>query len=479
MTLRTQAFSGVRWTTFSSLGRAVLQIVQIAVLARLLAPSDFGQIAVVLAITSFLQIFADAGIGNAIIHYQEITQQQRSSLYWLSVIIGIVLALMLSVSGPWIASWYREPILQNLLILAGLSMATNSLGQQLRITAQKELRFAQLAKVELMAVLTGFLTSIILAMCGAGVYSLAFGSLILSAASSAYSWLFLAQGWWPNCRFRVDEIRPFLKFGTYMVGNNLMNSFSTQVDVLMGTRLFGVDAMGAYSVSKNLNLNVQTVINPIITQVGLPIMARAQQDEALLKRIYLQTMRMTASVNFPIYMGIAFFAPEIVRFMLGEKWTAAISLLQIFACWGLLRSIGNPVGSLLFAKGRVDLAFKWNFVLLLCIGPTIWIGSHFGVESMAMTAAGLMAALIVPGWHFLIRPLCGATLREYLSQLLVPLLISVIAVTTAFFIANIFEYGYARLLTGFLVGAAIYCWGSACFNRTWFSAMTELLTKKK
>jgi O-antigen/teichoic acid export membrane protein len=179
--------------------------------------------------------------------------------------------------------------------------------------------------------------------------------------------------------------------------------------------------LGLYSDPKNLTLNVQMVINPIVTNVGLPVMAKAQGDAALLKRVYLQTMRMTASVKFPIYVAIAFFAPEIVHRMLGEKWKEAIPLLQIFACWGLLRSIGNPAGSLLFATGKAKLAFKWNMVPLFFIGPTIWIGSQYGAQGMAISMTGLMAILFVPGWYVLIRPSCGATLGEYLIQLFVPL----------------------------------------------------------
>ena len=122
MKLRHQAFSGVRWTTFSSLGRAVLQFLQIALLARLLTPADFGLIALVIAIMAFLQVFADAGISNAIIHYQDIAQEQLSSLYWLNVSVSVVMALMLAASSYWVAKWYNQPSLQYLLMLAAITL---------------------------------------------------------------------------------------------------------------------------------------------------------------------------------------------------------------------------------------------------------------------------------------------------------------------------------------------------------------------
>lgn len=475
MTLRKQTFSGVRWTTFSSLGRAVLQVTQVAILARLLAPADFGLIAIVVALMAFLQIFADAGVSNAIIHFSDITQGQLSSLYWLNVTVSVVLAALLIGSSPWVAGWYQEPVLQSLFILAAIAMVISSLGQQLRIQAQKNLAFAQLAKLELVAALSGFASAIGLAWYGAGVYALAVSSLVAAVVGCVLAWLFLAQGWRPQWHLRFGEIQPFLKFGGYVIGNNLATTFNNQIDVLLGARLLGVQAMGFYSVPKNLTLNVQTIINPIVTRVGLPVMAKVQQDMALLKRVYIQTMRMTSSVNFPMYIAIGFFAPEIVHLMLGDKWQAAIPLLQIFACWGLLRSIGNPVGSILFATGRAKLAFKWNLALLIVIGPTIWVGSQFGVQGMAFAMTALMACLYLPMWYFLVRPSCGSSLGEYSMTLFVPLILSLVAGIVSYSTVAVLGHSMARLLIGLALGALIYVGLSWRFNRVWVSAIIETI----
>jgi O-antigen/teichoic acid export membrane protein len=461
------------------MGRAVLQVIQVAVLARLLSPADFGLIALVVALMSFLQIFADAGISNAIIHYQDITQKQLSSLYWLNVSVSTALALLLIASSSWVSGWYHEPVLNILLMLAAAAMMASALGQQLRISAQKDLRFAQLAKLELAAALCGSTSAVALAWYGAGVYSLAVGSLVAAVVGCFLAWYLLAQGWRPQWRLRLGEIRPFLKFGGYMIGNNLATTFNNQIDVLLGTSLLGTQSMGLYSVPKNLSLNVQMVINPIVTKVGLPVMAKAQQDLALLKNMYLQTLRMTDSVNFPVYFAIAFFAPEIVHLVLGEKWQSAIPLLQIFACWGLLRSIGNPVSSLLFATGNAELAFKWNVALMLFIGPTIWLGSLYGVQGMAIAMTSLMAGLYLPMWYFLVRPSCGATLIEYSLQQFIPFTLSLMAGIIGYMAAGMTSNLVARLLVGLVLGGFIYIGLSWLFNRVWVNAMMELIGKTR
>jgi O-antigen/teichoic acid export membrane protein len=360
-------------------------------------------------------------------------------------------------------------------MLAATTLVVGAVGQQLRIKAQKELRFSELAKLELGAALCGFALAVGLAWYGAGVYALAFGSLAAAVAGSVFAWLVLAQGWRPQWRIRVGEIQPFLSFGAYMIGNNLATTLNNQIDVLLGGRLLGAQAMGLYSVPKNLTLNVQMIINPIATKVGLPVMAKVQHDVTLLKRVYLQTIRMTSSVNFPIYTAIGVFAPEIVDLMFGDKWKAAIPLLQILACWGLLRSIGNPVGSILFATGKAKLAFKWNIGLFVFIVPTIWLGSQFGVQGMAFAVTALMASLYLPMWYFLVRPSCGSSLGEYSLTLFVPLILSIIAGIVGYGTGALSDESMARLIIGLVLGGFVYVGLSWQFNRVWIDTVTEMM----
>lgn len=474
MTLRKQTFSGIRWTTFSSLGRATMHFLQIAILARLLTPADFGLIALVVAVMAFLQIFSDAGISNAIIHYQEITQEQFSSLYWLNVGVSVILALLLAVSSGLVAGWYQQAELQYMLFLAALTLVVTAIGQQLRVVSQKNLRFAALAKVELIGSLAGFTIAVSLAFGGAGVYSLMVGTLTAAVVGCVLAWVWLSNGWRPMMRLRFDEVRHFVKFGAFMIGNNLANTLNTQIDILLGGRLLGAQGIGLYSVPKDLCLRIAGIINPIVTQVGLPVMSKAQEDEYLLKRIYLQTLRMTASVNFPIYIVLGMFAPEIVLLLLGQQWLDAVPLMQIFAAWALLRSTGNPVGSLLMARGRADLSFKWNMAWLVVFPPTIWVSSQFGAAGIAMGMTTLAIVGYWPNWYFLVRPLCGARLGEYSLQMAVPLVLSLIACATGLLAASLFGGNVSRLIVGTLSGALVYLAASTKYNKEWLFAMNEL-----
>jgi len=216
------------------------------------------------------------------------------------------------------------------------------------------------------------------------------------------------------------------------------------------------------------------MVNPIITRVGFPLIAQVQADIPRVRAIYLKTLNMTAATNAPIFMGIAFFAPEVVRVVLGPKWQDAADLLRLLAVWGLLRSTGNPVGSLLLGMGRADLSLKWNLGLLFVVPPALWAGSQYGTMGLAWALLGVAAVLFVPMWIFLVRPLCQAKLLEYTVAALRPMLLAVAAIAPGYFLAQMANDIAARLLIGAVVAVPLYLWLSYLLNREWISAMLQL-----
>lgn len=474
MTLRRQAFSGIRWTTASSLIRAALQLLQIAILARLLDSADFGLMALVVAITAFMQIFSDMGVSSAIIHHQEISHRQLSSLYWLNVMSALGLAVILVLASPLIGGFYGDDRLITLIWISGAALVVVALGQQIRIVAEKKLQFVALARIEVSAAVLSLVAAVIIALLGGGVFALVGGVLANAIAMTILLWVFLAHGWRPLWCFNLQEIRHFLGFGAYMIGNNLATTFNSQVDILLGGRLLGAQAIGLYSLPRDFCLRLASVFNPIAIRVGIPVMSKAQNDIPLMRSVYLKMMRMTASVNFPLYLVLFAFAPEVSHIMFGPKWDDAIPLMRIFALWGLFRSIGNPVGILLIARGRADLSFKWNFGLLFLYPPIVWLGSLYGTTglSLSMLLAGLV--LLPANWYWLVRVLTGARFGEYLMQISVPFVLATLSVWFGFICVSSIEGDISRLAVGGLAGAVVYLAASAAFNRIWFSYIREL-----
>jgi lipopolysaccharide exporter len=478
LSLKSEAFSAIRWTTVAMVGRSALQFGQMMILARLLAPSDFGIMAVVVSVTAFMLVFTDLGVSTAIIHYQEITHEELSSLYWLNIIVGAVLMIALIVSSPLISRLYHEPALTPFLALISVNFLFLAVGQQLRVVAEKALRFSMLARVEILAAIGGCGTAVIWAWYRPSVYALVSGVLVNGFLQAVLLWILGSDGWRPAARLDLKGVRRFLKFGAYIVGGDFVNSLNRQADILVGGRFFPASVLGTYSLPRNLCLTFSLVTNPIITRVGLPVMAKTQEDKAFLKSVYLKTMRMTASVNVPVYLAIAVFSHDVVSVVFGTKWISSAPLLVFLAIWGLFRSCANPVGSLLFAIGRADRSF-WSSIVQLCIVfPGLWGVAHFGIKGLAIGQVAIMAGALVPGWYFLVRPSCGARLGEYLMTLLGPLSAGAFAVLIAYVAVSHWTAPLWRLVAMALVALPAYLAASAAVNRSWLTSMRQLILRR-
>jgi len=331
--------------------------------------------------------------------------------------------------------------------------------------------------IEVVAALFGFAIAITGALLGWGVYALVIGSIAAALATTLLLWGFLAQGWRPTIRLRFAEVRSFLRFGGALVANNVVNQINLTIDLLLGGRLLTAAQLGFYSIPRQLVLQAQFILNPIITRVAFPLISEVQNDIARVRSIYLQTLNMTASTNAPIYVGTFFFAPEIVFLVLGEGWEQSAVLLQTLALWGGLRSTGNPVGSLLLGMGRADLSLKWNLGLLMIKPPIIvWFGSTFGLQGLAWSLFGLSIALFIPGWFVLIRPLCKATLLETAVASLRPFVIAGVAVGVSYGAASVIDGSLMRLAIGVMVSAPLYLGLSFLMNRSWVDSMRDLIS---
>lgn len=456
MSLKAQAISGVKWTTLSTVITTVLQLIQLAILARFLDPSAFGLMALVMVVVGFSQAFLDMGISNAIIHKQEITKDQLSTLYWVNVLAGFVLFVIICAVAPLVASFYNEPELTMLIILVGITFLVQPFGQQFMVLWQKEMRFSEIAKIDIASKFISLMVSVYFAYEGYGVYALVYGTL---AAVAVQTFLFLyigLQEYGPSFVLKPSEIKEFLSFGAYQMGERSINYFNYQIDTMLIGKLLGMEALGIYTIAKQIIMRPAQIINPIITKVTFPAMAKIQDDTVRLKKVYLKTINYLSSVNFPIYAFIFIFAHDIVMIMFGAKYFEAIYIMQILAIWGALRSIGNPIGSLLLARGKANWGFWWNLGLFFYVPVGIYIGSHWGLEGVSWALILLSFPLgMIANWYFLVRPLSGAEFVEYHREIVVPALIAFGAGVVSYLSIIYVEQTVLKFLVGSVVGMIV------------------------
>lgn len=479
--LRRAAAAGVRWTSTGAAVRGALGLVQIAILARLLEAHDFGLVATVNVVVAVAAIFSDLGLNNAIIARQTTDRAVLSSLYWANVVAGLAIFVLVLVAAPIVAGIFDQPALTGLLQLAAAGFLAGPLGQQFQLLLQRDLRFDVIAKVEVVSTVAALLVAVATAATGAGAYAIVWS---LVAGASVKSALFAAHGWrtWrPRLGLRLSHLRGYTSFGLYQIGDRVIAYVAANIDYILIGYFLGTEVLGAYYVAYQLVLKPLLLLNPPLTRVAFPIFAKRGDDDAALARGFLEVVRLVMLMVFPLLAGVAVAAEQFVPVVFGDGWERSVVLIQILSGVGMMRALSNPIGSVLLAKNRPDISFKYNVVWIVVLTLTLRIAVEGGVVALAWAYVGIgLAAHAL--WPLLLQHVMGLSWRRYLAALAGPIGYT-IAVAGAMEVARVLLASWTGsaglslvLLTA--VGAATYVALLARFEREYMADLWRLMAAR-
>jgi O-antigen/teichoic acid export membrane protein len=248
----------------------------------------------------------------------------------------------------------------------------------------------------------------------------------------------------------VEQLKEVLRFGGYALANNLISTLIQQADVFIGGRRLTPLDLAHFSVPRELCLRVGMAINPIATRVSMPLMARAQEADGELARMYTVGLNAANSLSFPIYFFIAAHPAAVSDLIFGAQWTGETITLQLLAAWGLFRSITNPTGTLLYATGRIRRACAWNVSSLVVIVPIIYCTTPLGASGLAVGVLSFVTCTAFASWAFIVRPVAQVPFPAYLASLYKPALCSLAAAVTSIALTTaIEESSLALAIAGF------------------------------
>jgi O-antigen/teichoic acid export membrane protein len=437
MSLAKVAISGVKWSIVGTVGLSIFQILQISILTRYLSKDEFGLIAMALFTLNLTSIFADMGMTTAILHRQDATKNEYSSIYWLNIFISLFLYVILFIMAPIAAEFYNEPDLHAVITILGVNLLLMAAGRQHRTIMQKQFQFKSIAITELFSYLCGLIAAITLAIQGFGVYSLVYSSLLSSGISNG---LFLVQNLKLNpigFHFKFSDTNAFLKIGGYTTGSSLLDFFSREIDILIIGKLLGAESLGVYSLMKQIVVKLRTLINPIILNVLNPLLASIQKRKDLLKSTYLKLIRNLSYFNFMAFILLAINSKEILSVVYGQSYSQSYWVLVFLSFSYCLDSVSSPAGSLQIATGRTDIGFKWTIIRLIITPLVIFIAAKYSIETVAAFYMTLSITLLLPMWFVQLKPMASIKFGEYLTQFYKPLLFYFMVLIILFFYSDL------------------------------------------
>jgi O-antigen/teichoic acid export membrane protein len=407
------AARGIRWTALAAAAAAVLQALQVVVLARLLTPSEFGLFATVAVVTGLATFIAEAGLGPALVRRTGVDPALQGTAHLISLALGAMCAALLWAASEPLAAFYGTGALAPLVRAAAGIFLLQPLGLVFAHFLQRDMAFKALAASDVAAALVATGVAVAAAAAGQGAGSLVAAQLAGAATRSA---VLLAVGvprYGLRLRWRADDARYLWRMGSFQIGDNLLNYFNSQLDLLLLGKLAGAEALGLYYAAKQIAYKPLQLINPVVTKVALPVFARVQDEPIRLRQGYLAVVAALALVQVPVYATLAALSALAVPVLLGPGWEGGAPVLALLCLAMLMRATINPVGSLLLARGRAGHSLAWNAGVLVVMAVLLSVGARWGAVGVAAAHAAAIALLHAPAWRALVRPNCGATAREY------------------------------------------------------------------
>jgi len=384
MTLAGNAARGAAVTYGAQAVRVLVQVGSIVVLARLLTPSAYGTVTMVLSVVGIATVFGDLGLSMAAMQSQSLSNQQRSNLLWINAGLGLVLGGAVFLAAPLVADFYGRPELQQVCAALSIIFFLYALTPQLRAELASRLRFKVLAAADVVAQVVGFGTAVLLALFNFGYWALVANQIVVAGVTV----LVVAVGarWRPLMPRRVDGMRPLLVYGVHTLGVQLLTYISGNIDNVLIGRFLGSSSLGLYSRASQLfRLPLQQVATPL-TPVALPVLSRLKDDLRSFEAFAIRAQLILSYLLGGVLFAFVCAAAPIVSIALGRQWEAAVPLLQILAVGGAFQAFGYVFYWVFLARGYTGLQLKWSLVGRSVMVLLLFGGIQWGMVGIAISA---------------------------------------------------------------------------------------------
>lgn len=404
--------------------RLLAQFVAIPILARLLNPEQYGIVAIAMPFALFAMTIADAGIGMSLVRTPLSERTQWSTCFWLSVILGILLALLMMAAGPVASAVFDQPLLTPMIMALAFVVLAQATHLIPVAAMQQAKRFKTIAAVEITATFTGIGVAVYMAYHGYGAWAL-IGQQVAFFAVRVTGICSLSP-FRPMRVFDWKQVREHIHFGSKVLGNSLIQYFARSFDSWVVGKVLGAATVGIYSMALQFaRLPAMTLGSPL-QYVLYADLATMKNDTQAIARTYLMITRLAAVLVIPTMGMIAIANQPIFTAMLSEKWVEAGFAFMLLAPACALQSITSIGETILFATGRTKTQVRCTLEYTILWVVTLLVTVQHGLT--AATAAYTLCTLVYQ-WRYqrVILGILGVSMRRYAQALLTPLLATAFA----------------------------------------------------
>lgn len=453
-TLHQKTTSAAKWSALDVFMRQGAQFVITIVLARILVPEDFGVIAMLSMFTGVAGVFIDNGFSAALIQRQNTTNADESTVFFFNLGMGAVTALLLCAAAPWIATFFKLPVLKYLSYAMAFSLFVGAFGSIHTTLLSKEMNFKTTAKVGVVSSVVAGALAIYMASQGYGVWSLAGHTVVSGIVTALLLWLW--HPWRPAWIFSFDSLRSFFRFGGYEMASTLLDVFATNLYFVIIGKMYSVRDVGFFSRARNTQLMPVTLMMGIIQRVAYSAFSSVSEDKARLVRGLRQAQAVSMFMNIPIMVGVIILAEPLVLTLFGDQWLPCVPILQVLGLGGILWPLHILNLNILKAQGQFGLKFRIEVIKkVFAISLTV-AASYYGVMAIAWAQVVLSVLGYFVNTHYT-KVLLGYSGLKQLRDLAMNFVAVIPMAGAVYLITNIMQtVPLVELVVASAMGCGIY-----------------------
>jgi teichuronic acid exporter len=453
--LKGKTIHGVIWSLIDNVSSSGVIFFVGIILARLLTPEEYG----VMAMVSISNSIIDSGFSSALIRKVKVKPIEYNTVFYFNLLISLLLYICLFFISPFIALFFREPILCEVMRVIGLILIINALSIIPYTIFVREINFKTQTIISLIASVGSGVIGVWMAFSGQGVWSLVGQQLGRQCLNTLFLWFFCH--WKPTVSFSMTAFKEMFGFGSKLLLSGLLDTIYKDIYYIVIGRCFSSSILGQYTRAKQFSMVFSTNLTTVVQRVSFPVLSSIQDDSIRLREAYRKVIKSTMLVSFACMLGLAAIAKPLLILLISDKWLPAVYFLQIVCFSNMLYPLHAINLNILKVKGRSDVFLKLEVIKkVLAIFP-ILVGVYLGIEMM------LWGSVIISVISYFLNAYYSASLINYsvYEQLkdIFPSFIVSLGVGFLMWSISLLSISYYLMLiiqlsTGFILAYLIYNW---------------------
>ena len=439
--LKQKAASGMVWTALQKYSKLGIQFVSGIILARLLTPYDYGCIGMLAIFMVVAETFIDGGFGSALIQKKRPTQEDYSTIFYWNMGVATIMYVVLFLSSPAIAKFYKIPVLCEVLRVQGLILFIYSLNLIQCNQLKKQLRFKILAIVRIVTSIISLIITIIMAYMGFGVWALVTQNLIGAAIPAIVFWGYTK--WRPSWTFSWKSFKELFNFGIFMFMTHLINNISTQLQGLFIGKLYNPATLGYYSKASGTERLASGTITGVMTAVTYPLYAEVQDDLPKMQNMIKRLTSTISFITFPLLAILLLVAKPVFVLLYSDRWLESVPYFQVLCFAGLGGCQTSVNTQCIAAIGKSKAMFIWTIIKRI-VGVSCIIG---GLYLFGMY--GLLVGVVINYWFSYFVNIW--LVSKYIGYKWTTQCLDLLPIALAVMVAGIVSY-----FCGYMIGLEMY-----------------------